>query len=219
MPRGAIFALACTALAAGAHAVGHGGAPPVAALAAAIVAITILTVPFTARTRRLPVVMVAMVAAQAGLHVLFAIAARTAGAGHAARASSLCVADRGALSDAVVQRMIHTQAALFEASPPMPVAPWHGGAVMLGGHLLAAVVTAIGLHRADAAVDSAARLLAAVAATRTAAAVLLGRLPVHVPPPAPRPPRVARARAGRPSARWLGRGPVLRGPPPRTLLV
>ncbi|MCL9797341.1 hypothetical protein MXD58_024125, partial [Frankia sp. AgKG'84/4] len=151
MPRGGVFALACTGLAAGAHTLGHGGSPPVAALAAVAVAITVLAVPFTASTHRLPTVVVAMVAAQAGLHVLFAAAARSGAAGHAAMVPSLCIADRGALSDAVVQRMIHTQAALFGAPPPpMPVAPWQGGAVMLGGHLLAAVVTAIGLHRADA---------------------------------------------------------------------
>ncbi|MCK9897914.1 hypothetical protein [Frankia sp. AgB32] len=217
--RGGVFALACTGLAAGAHALGHGGSPPAAAMAAAAVAITILVVPFTARTRRLPVVVGTMLAAQAGLHVLFAVAARSAGAAHAAMTSSLCIADRGAVSEAVVREMIRTQTSLVATPHPMPVAPWHGSALMLGGHLLAAVLSAIGLHRADDAADSAARLLAALAATRTAAAVLLGRAPIGPRPPAPPPRWVATARRGRPRARWLGRALVLRGPPPGTVLA
>ncbi|CAO5159154.1 membrane hypothetical protein [Frankia sp. AiPs1] len=143
LPRSIGFALACTGLAAAAHSLGHGWAPPVPVLAAAAGGLTFLTAPFATRDRPLPVVLAAMVAVQAGLHVLFAATANTSGRMYAALESGLCIADRAALPDAAVRHMVRMQARLLPAPHAMPLAPWHTTPTMLGGHLAAvAVMTA-----------------------------------------------------------------------------
>ncbi len=218
--RGAVFALACTGLAAAAHAVAHGGAPRPTTLVLAVGVITFLTAPFLGRTRTLPAVITAVVTVQAGLHALFSLAP-FAGSGdpmNAALRSTLCVSSGGELPVAVAGRLLRVQAPLLPAPPAMPIAPWHGGPLMLGGHLLAAAAMAVLLHRCDDAVSTAARLatvtLTAVTAVTAAMATLLGAtaapvaVAAHRPlrPPAGPPPH-------RPPACWLRHALVLRGPP------
>ncbi|WP_163553026.1 hypothetical protein [Candidatus Frankia alpina] len=216
--RGTVFALACTGLAAAAHALAHGGAPAPAALVMAVGAVAILAAPFAGRTRTLPTVVAAMVAVQAGLHTLFSLApfAGSTGRMSAALRSTLCMSPGGEIPDAVVRRLLRAQAPLLPAPPAMPIAPWHGGPLMLGAHLLAAAAMAALLHRCDDAVSTAARLATVTLSAATVAlAVLLGRtttdpvaVAVHRLLRAPgRPPN------HRPPPSWLCHARVLRGPP------
>ncbi|WP_225438369.1 hypothetical protein [Candidatus Frankia nodulisporulans] len=223
LPRSPTFSLACTGLAAVAHTLTHGGAPPGPVLAGAAGGVALLTAPFTARVRPLPLVIAAMVTLQAGLHTLFALTANSTGRMYSAIEAGLCIADRGALSDTAVRHMVRVQASLLPAPHRMPLAPWQGTPAMLGAHLAAAAATALLLQRCDEAASTAARLLATLATVaaratellrrtvrlgrwlRTAAALASGRRPARPPLPA--------AGGRRPAIRLLRHTCVRRGPP------
>jgi hypothetical protein len=217
MRRGVVFALACTGLAAAAHAVGHGGAPPMGVLVAATAVVTAAVMPFAGRSRGTAPVVAAMVGAQAGLHTWFALATRSPGRMTAALESTLCLPERGALPDAVLRHMLRVQAPLLPAPHRMPIAPWHAGTAMLGSHLLAAGLTAVLLAHCDDTVTAAARLLAILAAV-LAATTTVPRRPAATPVDARQAPfgPVPTADRRPPATRRIGHALVRRGPPARS---
>ncbi|MET2715961.1 hypothetical protein ABXV03_09505 [Streptomyces harbinensis] len=238
--RAAVFAAACTALAAAGH-LGAGGPPlPAWTLLAAWAAVCAVCVPLAGRERRsLPALTAALAAGQLALHHLFSLGqfglpphgghGDGPGGALALAARLLCNDYAATLTEAEAAEIAHN-AGLTPAAPAAEAAAQAAhsapsGPLMLAGHLLAALATGALLRRGDAALWQLVRLAARVAAARLPwpLAVHLARLLHGAIRPTPYLPGAARADrlpAGtKPPTLLLAHSMHRRGPPAAMLAL
>ncbi|MFD7508801.1 hypothetical protein ACFV5N_05550 [Streptomyces sp. NPDC059853] len=236
--RAAVFAAACTALAAAGH-LGAGGPPlPAWTLLAAWAAVCAVCLPLAGRERpSLPALTAALAAGQLALHHLFSLGqfglpahgGDGSGGALALAARLLCNDYALTLTEAEAAAIAHN-AGLAPAAPAADAAAQAAqaapsGPLMLAGHLLAALAAGALLRRGDAALWQLVRLAARVAAARLPwpLAVHLARLLHGALRPTPYLPGAARADrlpAGtKPPALLLAHSMHRRGPPAAPLIL
>ncbi|EIV94925.1 hypothetical protein [Frankia sp. QA3] len=209
--RAGVFAAVCVALSMVAHVAAQGAAPQPWVLLVGLVTVTAVTGACAGPAPSLSLVVGLMAATQAGLHAAFGAWPATPGPD---LSRLLCAAPGArATAAATLLRRDGLLATVGGAAPHpalMPAMEHGGGLLVMGAHLLVAVLTAWWLRRVDAALGVTGALVGVLA---RGLRKLLG------PPAAPgAPPVRRRLRPAMPPANWprsagLRHSVVRRGPP------